>query len=121
MDLVLAVVGLRVEGVGLGGVEVELGVDRVDAEPVVTALSAFQTFSEMKSLKHAPRGWGRGLAASLGLTLTKPSASSTMKKAFSGWLESPVLSSSMAAITLGAGSVHLLATCPGLRQRQQSL
>ena len=84
-------------------------------------LSASQVFLEIKSLTHAPRGWGRGLAASFGLTLVKPSSSSTMKNAFSCWLWSAVRPSSIAAITLGAGSVHLLATCPGFRHRQQSL
>ncbi len=129
-DLVVAVVGLRVEVVDMAGFEVELlvvGLDGVEFEVVedrafavsmVTALSASQTFLEMKSAKHGPRGTGRGLTAVFGLTLVKPSASWIMpKKAFS---ESPVFPSSRAAMTLGAGSEHLLAMCPGLRQRQQT-
>ena len=127
MDLVFAVVGLRVVDmaglevelvvVGLEGDELEFVDDRVFAVSLVTALSASQTFLEMKSATHGPRGWGRGLAADFGRTLVKPSSSCTMKNAFS---ESPARPSSMAAMTLGAGSEHLLATCPGFRHRQQS-
>ena len=121
MNLEVVVVGVRAGVVGLEDVAFELVLDRVADESKVTALSASQTFLEMKSLTHAPRGCGRGLAASFGLTFMKPSSSSTMKKAFNSWFWPAVRLSSMAAITLGAGSVHLLATCPGLRQRQQSL
>ena len=125
MDPVIVVVGVRVE-VEVLVLAVAVGLEHrlevaVVGESVVTTLSASQTFLEMKSLTCAPRGCGRGLAASFGLTLVKPSSSSTMKNAFSCWLWSAVRPSSIAAITLGAGSVHLLATCPGFRHRQQSL
>ena len=120
MDPVIVVVGVRVEAeVLVVAVVVGLGVAIV-GESAVTTLSASQTFLEMKSLTCAPRGCGRGLAASFGLTLVKPSSSSTMKNAFNYWLWSLARPSSMAAITLGAGSVHLLATCPGFRHRQHS-
>ncbi len=121
VNLEVVVVGVRAGVVGLEVVAFELVLDRVADESRVTALSASQTFLEMKSLTCAPRGCGRGLAASFGLTLVKPSSSSTMKNAFSCWLWSAVRPSSIAAITLGAGNVHLLATCPGFRHRQQSL
>jgi hypothetical protein len=122
VDLVPAVVELLVEVAvdveDLADVEVELAVDPVAAVSNVTALSASHTFFEIKSATHEPRGCGRGLTADFGLTLVNPSSSCTMKNAFS---ESPVRPSSMAAMTFGAGSVHLLATCPGFRHRQQSL
>ena len=128
-DLVVAVVGLRAEVVDMAGFEVELVVvglegvelevvgDRASGVSVVTALSASQTFLEMKSATHGPRGCGRGLTADFGRTLVKPSSSCTMKNAFN---ESPARPSSMAAMTFGAGSEHLLATCPGFRHRQHN-